>query len=803
MRVSLNWIREFLPLDDTPEHIAERLTMAGLEVEEIIRLGAELDNVVVAEILEISRHPNADKLSLAKLRAGQRMFSVVCGAPNIREGQKVPLALEGARLPCGVTIKKAKIRGQSSEGMICSETELALGTDTSGIMVLPADAPSGAALSDYLQLRDTVLDISVTPNRADCLSVLGIARELAALYDLQCREPALTLSESGSPTSRQVAVHIEAPDHCPRYAARIIRNVSIVPSPLWMQRRLIACGVRAINAIVDVTNYIMLERGQPLHAFDLAQIADNRIVVRLSRPDEHFVTLDEIDRLLPEQSLLICDGSRPVAIAGIMGGINSGVSDLTTDVLLESAYFTPASINRTSRLLNLKTEASLRFEKGIDINGVVPSLNRAASLMAQIAGGSVASGCVDGYVREVHPPRPIRLNVSKANRIAGTALSPADIRALATRLHCAAEISGGDTLVVTPPSFRYDLTEPIDIIEEIARVHGYDHIPVTMPAVSVSCAAQDAARTAAHTARDALTGAGFSEIITYSFTAPDAITGLGFAPEDIRSAPLAIRNPLSAAQSVMRTTLVPGILQSIRDNFNNGAASLRFFELGKVFLSDSKAAQPRETMMLCAAVAGLRHPLSCHAPQVPADLYDIKGALTTMCRRLHAGPLRMVSAANEPYLHPANSLTLCIAELRIGAMGRLHPGIAERYGFEQPVYIFELDFDALSAYARQEIRYAAFSRQPPVFRDIALTVDEQMPVAVLHEAIEAFSTPLITECVVFDIFRGGALPQGSKSVAFRLRFQSPDRTLTDAEVNVVHERLIRFVTQRTGARLRQ
>lgn len=803
MLLSINWLKEFVAFDIPAAAIADRLTMAGLEVDAIIPVGTEWDRVTVGEILQINRHPNADKLSLVKVQAGDRTYSVVCGAPNIREGQKIPLALEGANLPNGVVIKKSKIRGEPSEGMICSETELALGTDTSGILVLPADAPHGNALADYLNLRDTILDVSITPNRSDCLSVIGLAREIAAIFNAPLRLPEHSLIESGDAIEKTVSVTIQAPDHCPRYTARLIRNVKIQPSPLWMQRRLINCGIRAINNIVDVTNYVLLEWGQPLHAFDLRYIQGNKIIVATARPGETFVTLDEIERKLPDNSLMICDEKRAVAIGGIMGGLNSGVLDDTTSVLLESAYFTPSSINRTSRSLNLKTEASLRFEKGIDINGVVPSLNRAAALMAELSGGAVASGYIDAYPSPLPESRPISVSVSRTNRIAGTQLSGPDMTDILHRLQFIVSESGTDELAVAAPSFRYDIAESIDVVEEIARINGYEHIPVTAPAASIACAPLNQALADTGLARSIMVAAGFSEVINYSFISPEMISSLGLTADDPRMNAVVIRNPLSSAQSVLRTTLLPGLLTNLKENISNAATTIKLFELGRVFIADPAGRQPRETRMLAAVLAGLRYGQQCFLPQTPVDFFDIKGAAFNLLSQLHIEPDRMITDAREPYLHPAKMLTLYMGDDRIGAFGEMHPDVLESFDIRDQVYILELDFDLLTSYAKEYLRYQLFSRHPAVFRDIALIVDENVSAGKIYDAMRSFNNKLITDIAVFDIFRGGTLPPGTKSLAFRIKFQAPERTLTDAEVNKIHDRLISFIAKETGAQLRQ
>ncbi|MCX8044259.1 MAG: phenylalanine--tRNA ligase subunit beta [Desulfobacterota bacterium] len=803
MLVSFNWIKEFISIDDAPHRVADRLTMAGLEVESLVSVGSEWDNVVVGKILSIAKHPNADKLSVTTVLSGEHIYSVVCGAPNINEGQNVPLALEGAQLPNGTFIKKTKIRGQISEGMICSEAELGLGTDANGIMVLPPNAQHGMPLADYLNVRDTVFDISVTPNRPDCLSVLGIARELSALYDVPCVIPPTSSVANDNSVHRSIDIHIEAPDGCPRYAACVFQNITIQPSPLWMQRRLVSCGIRSINNIVDVTNYVMLERGQPLHAFDLAQISGSRIIVRYSRPGERFVTLDGIERVLPDHALLICDASRPVAIAGIMGGINSGVSAETKTILLESAYFSPTSINQTSRKLNLKTEASLRFEKGVDINGVIPSLNRAADLILSLSDGTVASDFTDCYIKHLPPSRPISISVSKTNLIAGTRLSAVEMSSLLTKLKCSVSSPDNDTIIVTPPSYRYDMTAPIDIVEEIARLSGYENIPSTLPVIEMNSPSPDPKQEIMEMVRDVLQAGGFFESVHYSFTSPEMIAALQFPDSDPRFRPLSLRNPLSHSQSVLRTTLLPNMLTTIRNNINNGALSLRMFEIGKVFVPVPDSRLPREITMLCGAVTGDRFPLSLYTSRDNHDIFDVKGIVDALLKRLHITVVRMLPPSQEPFMNPVNSLSLFIDDSYLGTLGQIHPSIAEFFEIEQPVYIFELDFDRLSSYARKQIRFVPFSRHPAIFRDIALIVEESVPSQTLLNAIALFNNKLITDVVLFDVFRGGSLPQGYKSIAFRIKFQSPERTLTDEEVNKINDRLISFLSKETGAQLRQ
>ena len=658
MYLSINWLRDFLPQEIPVQDLADRLTMSGIEVEEIIRTGSEWDNVVVGEILEITRHPNAEKLQLAKVKTGEKILPIVCGAPNIAVGQHIALAVEGAQLPGGMSIKKSKIRGEVSEGMICSEPELGLGEDHSGILVLPSDAPIGMPLAQHLKLSDTILNLGITPNRADCLSVIGLAREIAAIFNTPLQLPQYCCEETGDRIDTRVAVEIADADVCPRYTARLVTGLSVKPSPLWMQRRLVNCGIRAINNLVDITNYILLEWGQPLHAFDFSFIQDGKIIVRKAARGEKFSTLDAIERELPDDALMICDGKRAVAIAGIMGGENSGILPTTETVLIESAYFTPRSIARTSRALNLKTEASLRFEKGIDINGVLPSLHRAAQLMAELGCGKIAKGFIDAYPARLPAPRPVCLSVKKTNAVTGLSLSQHAVTSVLERLQMTTQAPDADTLLATAPSFRYDLNEPIDLIEEVARITGYDHIPVTYPRAALSGNAENRGLKLAGIIRDCMIARGFFEVINYSFCAPEHIAGMRLAREDARSAPLPILNPLASSQSVMRTSIVPSLLLNLQENLNNKSAAIKLFELSRVFIPQGAALQPREPRRLAGLMAGMQQGEGWNLQNDMVDFYDIKGAVESLLERLRIHDTRFLQDGREPYLHPHKMLSI-------------------------------------------------------------------------------------------------------------------------------------------------
>jgi phenylalanyl-tRNA synthetase beta chain len=582
-----------------------------------------------------------------------------------------------------------------------------------------------------------------------------------------------------------------------------VTGLTVKPSPLWMQRRLVNCGIRAINNLVDITNYILLEWGQPLHAFDFSFIHNGKIIVRKAARGDKFSTLDAIERELPDNALMICDGKRPVAVAGIMGGENSGILPTTDTVLIESAYFTPHSIARTSRTLNLKTEASLRFEKGIDINGVLPSLHRAAQLMAELGSGKIAKGCIDAYPAKLVASQPVRLSIKKTNAITGLSLSQPDVASVLERLQMATQAPDADTLLATPPSFRYDLNEPIDLIEEVARLTGYEHIPVTYPRAELSGNSENRNLKLAGIIRDCMINRGFFEVINYSFCAPEHIAGLRLTGEDVRSTPLPILNPLASSQSVMRTSIVPSLLINLQENLNNKSATIKLFELSRVFIPQGSDRQPREPRRLAGLMAGLQQGEGWNLHHNMVDFYDIKAAVESLLQRLRISGMRFLQDGREPYLHPHKMLSISAGDHCIGSLGEVHPDVLEHFDIKVPAYIFELDVDVLAKLWTDAVSFAPFSRQPAILRDIALIVDETVPAEKFFSAIAGFKNKLIAETTIFDCFRGGTIQPGKKSLAFRLKFQSNDRTLTDAEVNKIHDRLVAHLVQETGAELRQ
>jgi phenylalanyl-tRNA synthetase beta chain len=788
MKVSLNWLKEYVDIQMGVMDLAHLLTMAGLEVGEVVSRGEGLERVVVAQIDSIRKHPNADRLSLVDVRTDRDKFSIVCGASNIREGQRVPLALIGAKLPNGLEIKRSKIRGVSSEGMLCSEIELGFGRDASGIMILPSETPLGNELADALGLKDTILDLSVTPNRPDWLCVIGVAREIAALTHKKVKYPRISLSDLGDEIHGKTSVTLLDPDLCPRYAARMVEGVKIGPSPQWMRDRLEKAGVRAINNVVDITNYVMMEYGQPLHAFDFEVLEEGRIVVRRAEEGEAFVTLDGIKRIMSHQDLMICDGKKPVAIAGVMGGLNSEIREETTTVFLESAYFDPLNNRRTSTRLGLETEAAYRFGRGIDYGACLLAANRATQLIQEFAGGRVVSGVIDAYPAPLQP-KPISLRVSKANQVLGTEVAMAKVRSYLEDLELNVREEREGFLTVIPPSYRGDLEREIDLIEEIARLDGYEHIPITLPANSSFPTGRNRDYLIKKRAVEVLVHHGFHEVIAYSFVSPTWNGLIGLSPEDRRSKSLCILNPLTEDFSVMRTTLIPGLLETVRYNLSRKNTNLKIFELGKVFLSEAGEKLPKELRHLAGIGMGSPEEPHWSSPSRPIDFYDIKGCVVALLDAFQVGGVSFERIEEVPYLHPGRSAKLLHEGETLGVLGEIHPEILSRYDISERAYLFELNFEALVQSAREEKRFQLLPRFPAIYRDLSLVVDASLESGKLTEAIRASREPHIEEVTLFDVYEKAPIPEGKKGVSYRIRYQASDRTLTDEEVNQYHERI--------------
>ncbi|OGU17816.1 MAG: phenylalanine--tRNA ligase subunit beta [Geobacteraceae bacterium GWC2_53_11] len=796
MNVTYNWLKEFVDFDETPDELAALLTMLGLEVESMEKLGAGMDDVVVALVEEKRQHPNADKLSLCRVNNGTEVLDVVCGAQNFKQGDTVVLAQTGAVLPGDFKIKRSKIRGEESCGMLCSEKELGLAEESAGIIVLPpAFAPLGTPIFAALGLKDTLFEIGLTPNRSDCLSVIGIARDIAAKLGLKVKYPQTALVEGPEAVGSVIGVTIENPDICPRYAARYISGCTIAPSPEWLVKRLNAIGIRSINNVVDVTNLVMMEVGQPLHAFDCDRLSEKRIVVRAAGDGELFTTLDNQPRVLTAGDLVICDAERPVALAGVMGGLNSEIEGTTTTILLESAFFKPAAIRKTAKRLGLHTESSHRFERGIDIDNVTRALDRAASLIVELAGGVMALGCLDVYPgkseRAAIPFRP-----EKANELIGINLERQLIIDILTRLECLVTECPDGSVTVIPPHYRIDIEREIDLIEEIARLNGYDKIPATMPVARVVSDRPTRHQEIEKQLRNLLVNNGMTEIINFSFTAPEAAGKLLLNDNDPRRLAIRLANPLVDEQSVMRTTLLPGLLETTAKNMSFRSLDLKLFEMRRVYLPGEGEDMPHEPLCIVGALSGSRDGDGWSRPNELVDFYDAKGIVETVLDFLDIGGVTWVNDNPEPYFHPGKSCRILAGRDCIGSVGELHPTVQKNFEIEKPVFCFELDFEKLVKYSRTKKTITAPSRFPDSTRDIALLIPDELAAAKIVDCIKAEKAKEIEHVQIFDVYRGKGVAEGYKSVAVRIRYRSFERTLADEEISSLHNKIVASLTDK-------
>jgi phenylalanyl-tRNA synthetase beta chain len=793
MRVPLSWLRDFTPVDASVDEMVRALNQLGLEVDGVETPGEGVDGVLVARVLAVAKHPNADKLSLVDVDTGDGETRVVCGAPNVVVGMVVPYAPVGVRLPGGLTLERREIRGQVSEGMILSARELGLGDDHDGILGLDPDASVGADVRQVLGLDDVVFDLAITPNRPDAMSIVGVARELAAHFDQPFTVLEPSVSTSGPPTGELASLVVEAPERCPRYVARVA-SVKLGPSPAWLARRLVLAGMRPISNVVDVTNYVLVERGQPLHAFDRSRLGGPGIVVRLAEAGERMTTLDGVERVLTAADLLICDGERaPQAIAGIMGGRTAEVSGSTTEVLLESAYFEPTGVGKTSRRLGLRSESSARFERGTDPDGVLAGADRACELFAEVAGATVAPEALDEYPQPFVRPR-IEVRTERVNAVLGTDLSPAKVRDVLRPLEI--DIEGkGKTFRAVPPSFRPDLEREIDLVEEVARRIGFDAIGRTIPR-SGEAGGLTRRQHDRRLVADALVGLGVMEAMTISLVAPDDQARFGL------TGAIEVTNPLRAEESVLRMALVPSLLLAAAFNAAHGQTDVALFELGAVFGPPAAGeVLPDEREHVAAVLAGTvrRRPVE---DDRPVDVYDAVDLVRGLEQALELADLRVV-AGDGPGYEPGRCAAVHLDGAVIGQVGEVATEVLRAVRLRGPVVAFELDAGALYAGTRREARFREVSTFPPSAVDLAFVVAEAVPAAAVATTLQAAVGDLLEEVRLFDTFRSDALnAEGRKSLAFGLRFRAPDRTLTDAEVGELRREAIDAVIRDHDAELR-
>jgi len=808
MKVSLSWLKEYAAIQSSPEEMASKLTMAGLEVESFTNSFDYLDKVVVARVEEIAKHPEADRLNCCKVNVGDEILSIVCGAPNVREGMLVPCARIGAVLPGDLKIKKGKLRGEVSEGMLCSAAELKLNSDASGLMVLDSSLEPGIPLVDALALFDSVFEIDLTPNRPDCLSVIGIAREAAVFQEppvlLTLPDVILPRGRAGVSINDITSVDIENPELCPRYCAAVLVDVKVGPSPFWLRQRLESVGLTPINNVVDVTNYVMMETGQPLHAFDLDFLAQNRIQVKTAGTEVKFITLDSKEHLLEPDMLMIWDGEKPVAIAGVMGGENSEILAGTTRVLIESAYFNPISVRKTAKRTGINTDASHRFERGVDPAATRSVVERAVSIMADISGGLMAEGIIDNHPLK-SPGVEISLNIDHLNRRLGTDLKKDKIKTLLESVAFKVLLETENILMVLVPSFRVDVLRPEDLSEEVARLWGYDNIKTSFPAVSPSRKPMAPNIVFRGNVRECMVGLGFSEAVNYSFTSAESCDRLNLKPDDKRRSVERLLNPISEEMSVMRTSLLPGLLENMKRNNAQQVDTLCLFEVGNIFLATEKDLQPEEVEKLAAIWTGSRNILSCHSKVVECDFFDIKGVVEGLLGHFRITDVVFSRAprSDHPYLKQGVAALVERQGRLLGTVGQIDAKVLKNFGLKQEAFVFEMDMAEILAVTPGPVVSKPLPRFPAISRDITLIVDSDVSAgAVMAEVASlAGKEPLVEETFLFDVYEGKPLAVGKRSISLRIVYRSWDKTLKEKNIKGLHDAISKVLIERFKADL--
>ena len=789
----MSWLSDYMDAEGiTPKEYSDRLTMTGSKVEGVENLGSEIDKVVAGKVLTCEDHPDSDHLHVCTVDAGTgEELQIVCGAPNVKAGIMVPVALHGSTLPGGVKIKKGKLRGVVSNGMICSHDELGiseglLGYEPEyGILILPDDIKPGTDIKDVFGLNENVVEFEITSNRPDCFSIIGLARESALTFGREFNVPKPEFKEVDDNIADHLSVEVLDKDKCLRYCARMVKNVKIGPSPAWMRERLHACGVRSINNIVDITNYVLLEYGQPMHAFDLRDLEDNKIIVRRAADGEVIKTLDEQDRKLTNDDLVIADGKRAVAIAGVMGGFNSEVKDDTTTVIFESATFDAASVRLTAQRVGLRTEASSRYEKGLDYNNTVPAVERACQLVEQLGCGEVCSGMLDvvGNVKEriTIPFRP-----DKINKFLGTDIDESEMlryfKALGIEV---------DNMTLIPPTFRPDLEGEADIAEEVARFHGYDKIPTTLLSGEATCGGKTPEQKLADKIGELLCAQGMNEIYTMTFISPSNFDKIGLPADSPLRNTVKIKNPLGEDTSVMRTSTIPSMLDILSRNYNYRNASARLFEQGKIFIPRDGEKLPDEPVVVTLGMYGDGE-----------DFFTLKGTVEELLGQLHINNASFTAVKDNPTYHPGRAAKVTANGTELGIIGQIHPSVSKKYGIDVPCYAAELSFDALRSAIDYDIKYSPLPKFPAVTRDLAMLVGRETPVAEIEAVIRKSAGKLLEDIKLFDVYEGEQIPEGKKSVAYSAVFRAADRSLTGEEVQEVFDKVLKNLASELNAQLR-
>lgn len=789
MKFSESWLRDWVNPNITTQALVDQLTMAGLEIDAVEPVAGSFTGVVVGEIVSAEQHPDADKLRVCKVIGspdGEKQ--VVCGAPNARVGIKIPFALVGAKLPGDFKIKKAKLRGVESFGMLCAQTELEAGDDDSGLWELPADAPVGTDLNDYLSLNDSIVEVDLTPNRSDCLSVKGLAREVGVLNKADVRLPEITPAKSACDETRKVS--LQAGDACPRYVGRVINNIDITqPSPLWLQEKLRRSGIRSIDAVVDVTNYVLLELGQPMHAFDKDKLSGD-IHVRMAGEGEKLTLLDEQEVTLKTDTLVIADQSGAIAMAGIMGGLSTAVSESTSNIFLESAFFSPVAIAGKARNYGLHTDSSHRFERGVDYAACEQALERATALLLDIVGGEAGPLTHEVLQESLPQERVVRLSKAKIESGLGFAIPDDEVVDILTRLGLA--LSEGDEKGWTfkVPSYRFDISIEQDLLEELARIYGYNNLPTTEMRIPTQLEANLESKLPEGQFAKELIARDYQEVITYSFIDPKLHRM--FASED----GIELLNPISADMSTMRTSLIPGLVSTLKHNLNRQKSRVRIFETGLRF--NVVAGQTLQTRGIAGLVYGPRTSVTWNSEKQEVDFYDVKGDIEAL---LSVGGLSYSFAPGKyDYLHPGQTADIFLGELKVGKVGALHPSVAKALDINKAVFVFELELEAITAAVVPQC--APVSRHPEVARDLAVVVARELPWRALESVVKEEAGEFLKNLKVFDVYAGEGIDPKRKSVAFNLTFQHPSRTLNEDEINRPINAIVKRLEEDFDAKLR-
>ena len=795
MLISLDWLKQYVDIKEDIPQLENALTMIGQEVEAIDIQGKHLDNVVIGQITEYGKHPNSDKLTLLKVNVGdEEELQIICGAPNHKLGDKVVVAKIGAVLPGDFKIKKSKIRDVESFGMLCSQVELGIGEDGDGIIILPEDAPIGEEYRKYAGLDDVIFELEITPNRPDCLSHIGIAREVAAYYGRKVKYPSYTLSEVIDSVNNYAKVRVEDKERCKRYMGRVIRNVTVAESPEWLKKRIRAMGLKPINNIVDITNFVMFEYNQPMHAFDLDKLENNTVVVRAAENGEKITTLDGVERELVNGELVIADEVKPIAIAGIIGGQATQIEAETKNVFLEVAYFTPDNIRKSAKKLGIVTDSGYRNERGLDIENLPEVIDRAAALIAEVASGEVLDEVIDKYI-EKPQKYEIPLNLTKLNTFIGKKLEFDTVGKILSNLGLGIKTLSQDMLLITPPTYRTDLTRPEDLYEEVIRMYGFENIEAVMPVEDIESGLKDSKISVADNLKEILKEIGLHEVINYTFIPREALDIL-----KIKDKVIEISNPLSEDMVIVRPTLMYSLLANIRDNFNRNQFDLRFFEVSKVFTTAEELAN--EDLRICVAIAGKPERTLWNPKPKAYDFYTMKGYVEKLLEYMGINRYKLERSSNENF-HPGRSADIKIGNDVIGTFGEVHPDVLEAMDIKRErAYVADIDLARAEKYIKSAVKYERIVKYPEVTRDLAIVMDKDILVGNMVEDLKRVS-PLIEKIEIFDVYEGEKIDADKKSVAISIVLRNKVKTLEEKEINDVVTKVLETISKKYRGEIRQ